>query len=93
MALSAENLARPGNPCAAGRVQPGANDAHSFWKPPESWRGVPGVSINASAAEAERFLYEKYLSEDERRPLQIQVLPGRVRSERSRRGHRDGAGR
>jgi peptidoglycan/xylan/chitin deacetylase (PgdA/CDA1 family) len=68
MALSAENLERAGIPCAAGRLQPGANDAHSFWKPPESWRDVPGISIDASGAEAERYLYEKYLNEDERRP-------------------------
>jgi peptidoglycan/xylan/chitin deacetylase (PgdA/CDA1 family) len=49
-----------------GRI--GANDAFSFWKLPEEWRGALAESIEASEEVAERHLFERYLGEDARRP-------------------------
>jgi peptidoglycan/xylan/chitin deacetylase (PgdA/CDA1 family) len=68
MALSAENLRRASIQRESGLAPVGANDAHSFWKPPESWRRILCGSIEASGKAAERYLFEKYLSDDERRP-------------------------
>ena len=44
------------------------NDAFSFWKLPEDWRSELGYTINASAAVAEWYLFERYLRASARRP-------------------------
>lgn len=44
------------------------NDAFSFWKPPEEWRGALASTIEPSTAAAERLLFEEYLPEDDRHP-------------------------
>jgi hypothetical protein len=47
---------------------PARNDAFSFWKLPEQWREPLKQATEGSAAIAERFLFERYLAENERRP-------------------------
>jgi peptidoglycan/xylan/chitin deacetylase (PgdA/CDA1 family) len=44
------------------------NDAFSFWKLPEEWRPALEPTVDASQSAAERFLFERYLSADRRRP-------------------------
>lgn len=44
------------------------NDAFSFWKLPETWRGALSNEIEESEAVAENFLFERYLPEPQRRP-------------------------
>ncbi len=56
-------------------IAPGTrNDAFSFWKLPESWRAAVAETVAASEAFANRYLFEKYLDDDERRP------PARMRA-------------
>jgi len=44
------------------------NDAFSFWKLPEQWRPALEQAARESERAAERFLFERYLGERERRP-------------------------
>jgi peptidoglycan/xylan/chitin deacetylase (PgdA/CDA1 family) len=44
------------------------NDAFSFWKLPEQWRPALEHAARESEPAAERFLFERYLGERERRP-------------------------
>ncbi len=44
------------------------NDAFSFWKLPEAWRQPLGTLNAASLDEIEHFLFERYLTETDRRP-------------------------
>jgi hypothetical protein len=44
------------------------NDAFSFWKLPEPWRPALSDTIAPSEGFAERYLFEKYLDSDRRRP-------------------------
>src|SRR5579859_8128514 len=44
------------------------NDAFSFWKPPEEWRGLLQPSIEPSEVVADLLLSESYLVEQKRRP-------------------------
>jgi peptidoglycan/xylan/chitin deacetylase (PgdA/CDA1 family) len=46
----------------------GRNDAFTFWKLPEQWRGALEPTIGPSAAAAERLLLEQYLPEVDRHP-------------------------
>jgi peptidoglycan/xylan/chitin deacetylase (PgdA/CDA1 family) len=71
MALAVEAAAdlkpRPGEADNAV-LEKTRNDAFSFWKLPENWRH-PLESLNAmSGSVAERYLLERYLPEDARRP-------------------------
>ncbi len=53
---------------ADAKVGPSGNDAFSFWKLQEEWRSRLGAAIDESQATAERYLFELYLSEKQRRP-------------------------
>ncbi|MGH7932333.1 MAG: hypothetical protein ACREQN_04100 [Candidatus Binataceae bacterium] len=44
------------------------NDAFSFWKPPEEWRSALESSIGVSESIAERYIFERYLPDEGRRP-------------------------
>jgi hypothetical protein len=44
------------------------NDAFSFWKVPEQWRDAVAETIDESEVAAERYLFERYLDDRERRP-------------------------
>ena len=44
------------------------NDAFSFWKLPIEWKGLLAASIQDSIPLIQRFLFEEYLSESDRRP-------------------------
>lgn len=58
-------------PAARRRLrQPRRNDAFSFWKLPEQWRGALQAGIDASEEAARRYLFEQYLADDARRPPQ-----------------------
>jgi hypothetical protein len=46
------------------------NDAFSFWKLPEEWRGSIAGSIDKSRVRAEHFLFERYITFMERRRSQ-----------------------
>ncbi|MGH7986047.1 MAG: hypothetical protein ACREQX_07150 [Candidatus Binataceae bacterium] len=46
----------------------GRNDAFSFWKLPAGWRDSLDALNGMSAVAAERYLFERYLPENERRP-------------------------
>jgi peptidoglycan/xylan/chitin deacetylase (PgdA/CDA1 family) len=58
----------------AGIARVARNDAFSFWKLPESWRAAVAETIPASEAYANRYLFEKYLDDEQRRP------PARMRA-------------
>jgi peptidoglycan/xylan/chitin deacetylase (PgdA/CDA1 family) len=51
--------------CAPAGVR---NDAFSFWKLPEEWRAALADKIPVSEAIADRYLFEKYLDDNARRP-------------------------
>jgi peptidoglycan/xylan/chitin deacetylase (PgdA/CDA1 family) len=50
------------------KVVGSGNDAFSFWKLPEEWRSSLSCAVEASRSAAERYLFELYLSEKQRRP-------------------------
>lgn len=69
MALSA--TIDSGDTPSARAVEPpqrGQNDAFSFWKLPEEWRAPLVSTIAESRATAEHYLFEEYLSREDRRP-------------------------
>jgi len=52
-----------------GEMAPQAkNDAFSFWKLPDEWHEQLAASAAASEAAIQRYLFEEYLSERDRRP-------------------------
>jgi peptidoglycan/xylan/chitin deacetylase (PgdA/CDA1 family) len=69
MALGFKSLSawtsRPPNPLLQ---QTQLNDAFDFWKLCEEWRDGLGSAIDGSRAIAERYLFEGYLDEKQRRP-------------------------
>jgi peptidoglycan/xylan/chitin deacetylase (PgdA/CDA1 family) len=70
MALSLNTSAAvaPSAPHEPQAESPARNDAFSFWQPPEQWRAALASTIESSEAAAERFLFEEYLPDDDRRP-------------------------
>jgi hypothetical protein len=46
----------------------GHNDAFSFWKLPEEWKSALTSTIDESRAIAEHYLFEEYLSRENRQP-------------------------
>lgn len=72
MAMTGSKIGAPEFCDASALSQGDNNNAFSFWKLPEVWR-EPLRSLNADSSEtAERYLYERYLNEADRRP------PGRM---------------
>src|SRR5262249_1682059 len=70
MALSA-TVVRNCSPAEAGPVAQRAiarNDGFSFWKLPENWREALESTIAQSEDTAEHYLFEQYLSLEERQP-------------------------
>ena len=62
------------------------NDAFSFWKLPEAWRGALGSRLASSEATAEWYLLEKYANNEANSALLLtayyalrQVIPARMR--------------
>jgi peptidoglycan/xylan/chitin deacetylase (PgdA/CDA1 family) len=86
MALSM-NQAASANGTAIEGAPRAANDAFSFWKLPEQWRSAVSEDIEVSREIAEHFLFERYLSNDGRRPPSAlkayyrvkKLIPERVR--------------
>lgn len=70
MALSATiHFARP-SPAQRDETisSAGYNDAFSFWKLPQDWKAPLKTAIAKSKVEAEHYMFEEYLSREDRRP-------------------------
>jgi peptidoglycan/xylan/chitin deacetylase (PgdA/CDA1 family) len=89
MALATDSvaaIARASSPCTRLR-ESGRNDAFSFWKLPEDHRQALAAATAYSEAIAEHYLFERYLSNDHRRPPSTlkayyrvkNLIPGRLR--------------
>jgi hypothetical protein len=46
----------------------GQNDAFSFWKLPQKWKPALAATITESSAIAQHYLFEEYLSREDRQP-------------------------
>lgn len=57
--------------CARPAAQPYRNDAFSFWKLPEAWRGGMETLIETSELRAHHYLFEEYLEDHRRRPSRM----------------------
>jgi peptidoglycan/xylan/chitin deacetylase (PgdA/CDA1 family) len=70
MALSAttDSGGEPTAPYDEPRRGGGSNDAFSFWKLPLEWKSSLASSIEESKGAAERYLFEQYLSSEDRQP-------------------------
>lgn len=69
MALSASiDLREPSVKAEPLLASVGSNDAFSFWKPPQDWKASLDSSIAESRLAAEHYLFEGYLSREDRQP-------------------------
>jgi len=58
----------------------GHNDAFSFWKLPQEWESSLASTIAESEAAAEHYLFEEYLSREDRRPPSTMQAYYRIKS-------------
>lgn len=64
---------QPGKSTANWSGEFESNDSFAFWKLDEGWRGELSSDIEQSRVCAERYLFEQYLSERQRRPPRLDL--------------------
>ncbi len=64
---------QPGKSTANWSSEFESNDSFAFWKLDEGWRGELSSDIEQSRVCAEKYLFEQYLSERQRRPPRLDL--------------------